>query len=127
MKTRVSLKYFPSYCRRSKNNNKFSALCNLITRYNPLLPNIKTIIKKHLPVLHRSNEMLQIFPESTVNITFRGNKNVKELISPSVFPRTIKENNCSIENGIEDAIFVKIFLCYLLGLLGMLPNRATNP
>ena len=27
-----------------KNNTNFSASCNLITQYNPLLPNIKTII-----------------------------------------------------------------------------------
>ena len=27
--------------RRPKNNNNFSASCNLITQYNPLLPNIK--------------------------------------------------------------------------------------
>ena len=72
-------------------------VCNLITQYNPLLPNIKSIIKKHLPVLHRSHDMLQIFPEITVNITYRRNKNLKELISPSLFPRTVKENKCSIE------------------------------
>ena len=47
--------------RRPKNNNNFSAPCNLITQYNPLLPNIKTIIKKHLPVLQSSYEMLQFF------------------------------------------------------------------
>ena len=41
--------------------------------------------------------MLQIFVENTVNVTYRGNKNLKGLISPSLFPRTIKENNCSIE------------------------------
>ena len=81
---------------------------NLITQYNPLLLNIKTIIKKHLPVLH-SSEMLQIFPENTVNVRYRRNKNLKELISPSLFSRTIKENNCSIENVTEDAIFVRIF------------------
>ena len=57
--------------RRPKNNNNFSASCNLITQYNPLLPNIKTIIKKHLPVLHSSHEMLQIFPENTVNVTYK--------------------------------------------------------
>ena len=47
--------------RRPKNNNNISASCNLITQYNPLLPNIKTIIKKHLPVLQSSYEMLQFF------------------------------------------------------------------
>ena len=40
--------------------------------------------------------MLQIFPENTVSVTYRQNKNLKELISPSLFPRTMKENNCSI-------------------------------
>ena len=65
--------------RRPKNNN-FLASCNLITQYNPLLPNIKTIIKKHLPVLHSSHKMLQIFPENTVNFSYRRNKNLKELI-----------------------------------------------
>ena len=83
--------------RRPKNSNNFLALCKLTTQYNPLVPNIKTIIKKHLPVLYSSHEMLQIFPENTVNVTYRQNKNLRDLISPSLFPRTIKENNCSIE------------------------------
>ena len=96
--------------RRPKNNNNFSASCNLITQYNPLLPNIKTIIKKHLPVLHSSHEMLQIFPENTVNVTYRRNKNLKELISPSLFPRTIKENNCSIEKCNRRCDICKNFL-----------------
>ena len=39
----------------------FNFSYNLITQYNPLLPSIKTIIKKHLPVLHSSYEMLQFF------------------------------------------------------------------
>ena len=47
--------------------------------------------------MHSSHEMLHIFPENTVNVTYRRNKNLRELISPSLFPRTIKENNCSIE------------------------------
>ena len=48
-------------------------------------------------MLHSSHKILQIFPENTFNFTSRRNKNLKELISPSLFPRTIKENNYSIE------------------------------
>ena len=77
---------------------------------NPLLPNIKRIIKKHLPVLHSSHKMLQIFPENSVNVTYRRNKNLKELISPSSFPRTIKENNCSIEKCNRRCDICKNFL-----------------
>ena len=48
-------------------------------------------------MLHSSHKILQIFPENTVNVTCRRNKNLKEIIFPSLFPRTIKENNYSIE------------------------------
>ena len=91
-----------------------SASCNLITQYNPLLLNIKTIIKKHLPVLH-SSEMLQIFQENTVNSRYRRNKNLKELISPSLFPRTIKENNRSIEKCNRRCYICKNFLLFSTG------------
>ena len=33
--------------RKPKNNYNFSVSCNLFTQYNPLLPNIKIIIKKY--------------------------------------------------------------------------------
>ena len=54
--------------------------------------------------------MLQIFPENTVNVTYRRNKNLKELISPSLFPRTIKENKCSIEKCNRRCDICKIVL-----------------
>ena len=54
--------------------------------------------------------MLQIFPENTVNVTYRRNKNLKELIPPSLFPRTIKENNCSIEKRNRRCDICKDFL-----------------
>ena len=65
----------------------FYTSCNLITQYNPLLSNIKTIIKKHLPVLHSNQDMLKIFPSNTINVTYKRGKNLREFISPSLFPR----------------------------------------
>ena len=62
-----------------------------------MLPNIKTIFKKYLSVLHSNQEMLRIFPENAINVIYKKNKNLKELISPSLFAKIIKENNCSIE------------------------------
>ena len=59
-----------------------------------MLPNIKTIFKKYLSVLHSNQEMLRIFPENTKNVTHKKKKNSKELISQSLFPKAIKENNC---------------------------------
>ena len=105
-----------------KSNKKVSASCNLITQYILLLLNIKTIIKNLLLVLHSSHEMSHIFPENTVDVTWRRNKNLKELTSPSLFPRTIKKRTAQLKNITEDAIFIKNFLYYLLSLLVMLPN-----
>ena len=95
---------------KARRPKKTSTSCNLITQCNPLLPNIKTIIKKHLPVLHSSHEMLQISPENNVNVTYRLNKNWKEPISPSLFPRTIKKNICSIEKCDRRCEICKNFL-----------------
>ena len=89
----------------------FSASCNFITQYNPMLPNIKTTFKKYLLVLHSNQEMLRIFLENTLNVTYKKNKNVKELISPSLFPKAIKENNCLIEKcDKSDIKFIKVIL-----------------
>ena len=68
-----------------------------MAQYNSLLPNIKTIINKHLLVLHNSHEMPQISPKNTATVTFSRNKNLKEFIPPYLFPRATKENNYSIE------------------------------
>ena len=68
-------------------NERFSTSCNLITQYNPLLPNIKTVIKKHLPVLHNDENMPKRFPSNTINVTYKRGKNLREVISPSLFPR----------------------------------------
>ena len=72
-------------------------------------PNIKTIFKKYSPALHSNQEMLRIFPENTINVTYKRNKNLKELMSPSFLPKIIKENNCSIEKCSRRHDICKIF------------------
>ena len=39
----------------------FYTSCNLVTQDNLLLPNLKTIIRKHLPILYSNQQMLNIF------------------------------------------------------------------
>ena len=68
----------------------FSASCNLITQYNPFLPNLKTIIRNHFPALYSNQQMLDIFPQNMISFTYKRNKNLREILSPSLFPRTAK-------------------------------------
>ena len=60
--------------------------------------------------MHSNQEMLRIFPENTKNVTYKRNKNLKELIFPSLFPQMIKENNCSIEKCSRRCDTCKTFL-----------------
>ena len=55
----------------------FSASLNLITQYNPLLPNLKTIIRKHLPILYINQQILDIFQQNTISVTYKRNKNLR--------------------------------------------------
>ena len=66
----------------------FFTSCNLITQYNPLLHNLKTIIRKYLPVLYSNQQILDIFPHNTISVTYKKNVNLREILSPSLFPRT---------------------------------------
>ena len=75
----------------------FSTSCNLITQYNPLLPNLKTIIRNHLPILYSNQKTLDIFPHNTVSVTYKRNKNLREILSSSLFLRTAKQKECSIK------------------------------
>ena len=90
-------------------NERFSTSCNLIMQYNPLLSNIKTIIKKHLPVLHSKQNMLEIFPSNTINVTYKRGKNLRELISPSFFPRVHNQHSSSSEKCQKDVISALTF------------------
>ena len=54
--------------------------------------------------------MLRMFPENTINVTYKRNKNLKELISPSLFPKIIRQNNYSVEKCSRRCDICKHFL-----------------
>ena len=62
---------------------------NLVTVYDPLLNELQKVITNNLPLLYRDPEMRAVFPEGSINVTYRRGKNLKELISPSLFPQRL--------------------------------------
>ena len=75
----------------------FSTLYNLITQYNPFLFNLKTIIIKHLPIWYSNQQILDILPHNTISAIYKKNKNLREILSPSLSPTTTKQNECYIK------------------------------
>ena len=76
---------------------KLKLLKTAFSTHNPLLHNLKTIIRNHVPILYSNQQMLDIFPHNTVNVTYKWNNNLREILSPSLFPRTTKQNECFIK------------------------------
>ena len=82
---------------RQKQNRK-GKVSNIkfITTYNPALPNINKIIKNNLSILYTDEKMKGIFQPNTIKTLYRREKNLKEILSPSLFPSKAKQ----IENSI---------------------------
>ena len=57
----------------------------LIMKYNAKLPNMNQIIRKHLPVLKLTPETSELFPEKSIFVSYKIEKNIRELITCSKF------------------------------------------
>ena len=54
---------------------------NLVTIYTPIIKNLQTVSRNNLPILYSDPEMKNIFPEGTINVTYKRGKSLRELIS----------------------------------------------
>ena len=92
-----------------------------ITTYNPRLPKIDNIIKKHLSVLHNDENLKDLFPSDMFCTTYKRNKNLKEILAPSKYPKKSLHqtsnitscNNCDICKNYM--VFDNFFVCTVTG------------
>ena len=56
-----------------------------------MLPNMRSLIKKHLPVLHSDSDLKNIFPENSICTVFKRNRSLKEKLSPSLYTKNKNE------------------------------------
>ena len=69
-----------------------------ITTYNPALPNIHNIIQNNLSLLHTDENMKKIFTFKSIKTLYRREKNLKEILSPSLLPAKPKNNESCIKS-----------------------------
>ena len=72
--------------RASKQKRNQVRKIDFFTSYNPSLTCMNTLIEKHLPLLHSHDKLKTLFPAETFNVVYGRNKNLKELLTPSLFP-----------------------------------------
>ena len=67
-----------------------------ITTFNPALPNIHNIIQNNLSILHNDENMKKMFPSKPIKTLYRREKNLKKILSPSLFPAKPKNSESCI-------------------------------
>ena len=75
-----------------------------VTSCNPILPNIYSLINKYLPILHADLNLKEIFPRKSITTVYRRQKNLKEMLAPSSYPKSVNRqvniitpcNSCDI-------------------------------
>ena len=69
----------------------------LVLDYNPRLPDVSRVIKKHLHLLESNPKIAEIFPAKSIMPAYRRTKNLKDLLAPSKCkdtPISSKEKGC---------------------------------
>ena len=57
--------------------------------FNPMLPNTRSLLKKHLHVLHLDSDLKNTFLENSRKV-FKRNRSPKEILSPSFHTKNKK-------------------------------------
>ena len=70
-----------------------------VTTFNPLLPDLNYIIKKHLHFLESNPKLKELFPKNSIIPSYRRSKNLKEILAPSKFESTASQNTNSLAGG----------------------------
>ena len=107
--------------RKSKLKTNQVSKIKFVTKYNLRLPKIDGIIKKHISILHNDDALKTVFPKGCFSTIYKRNKNLKELIAPSVYPKKINTtrssitscNNCDICKNYM--VFDNTFICTVTG------------
>ena len=67
-----------------------------IITYNPALPNIHNIIQNNLSILYTAENMKKIFPSKSIKTLYKREKNLKGILSRSLFPAKPKNSESCI-------------------------------
>ena len=96
-------KQFQKVGRTSRNNarkrntkRKEVSKVKFITTFNPALPSIEGLIKKHIHYLHSDEVLKNVFPNKIFSVIYKRNKNVKEMVAPSLYHKPRIKSNRTI-------------------------------
>ena len=64
--------------------------------YNPRMPNVIKIIKRHMHLIHSAAGLQKIFLARSIIPAYRRTKNLKDMLAPSRFKVNVENNNANL-------------------------------
>ena len=96
-------KQFQNVERRSRHNGRKRntkrievSKVKFITTFNPVLPSIEDLIKKYIQYRHSDEVLKKVFANKKFSVIYKCNKNLKEMVAPSLYPKTSMKSNVTI-------------------------------
>ena len=87
------------------------------------MKNLEKVLNDNLHILYGDLDIKKVFPEGTVSFTYKRRKCLKELISPSLYPKTVTESASRVSKCSEGKcdiwknymVFKNKFTCTVTG------------
>ena len=99
---------------RQKSTNRKSQVSKnvkLIMKYNPRLPDLNSLLKKHMPLLYTDPTLKTIFPQGCINSVFKKIQTLNELLAPSLYPNNKHNGSNSITSCNKCDISKNYLIC----------------
>ena len=94
--------------KKKNTKRKEGSKVKLITTFNPALPSIKGLIRKHIHYLHSDEVLKNAFPNNKFSVIYKRNKNLKEMVAPSLYPN-LALKVIALLLAVINVIFVRTF------------------
>ena len=84
---------------------------------------LEKVLNDNLHILYHDPDIKNVFPEETVSVLYRRRKCFKELISLSLYPRTLRESASRASVMRADVTFVRVIRCLKMNSFVLLQVR----
>jgi hypothetical protein len=91
--------------KKTRRNTKAMERVPLVVTYSNLLPNMHTIVRKHLGVLHRSDRMRDVFKEPPI-VAYRRDKNLCDTLVHGKTNRAVRSTRGECKKGCECCLII---------------------
>ena len=80
-----------------------------ITTFNPGLPSIECLIKKHIHYYMQMKFLKNVFPNEKFSVIYKRNKNLKEMVAPFLYRMPSIKSNRTIVSCNKNVTFLRTF------------------